>query len=61
MALGTGQSNVSAAFVVAVGNFADNPDVIVTLIVLIIIDLVILLPLAGEMGKRMTAAKKEAT
>ena len=53
MALGAGQRNLSAAFVVAAGNFAGNPDVIITLIVLAIVNLVLLLPLAGEMGKRV--------
>jgi len=53
MALGTGQRNLSAAFVVAAGNFTGTPDVIITLIVLVIVDLVLLLPLAGEMGKRV--------
>ncbi len=52
MALGTGQRNLSAAFVVAAGNFSNNPDVIITLIVLVIVDLVLLLPLAGKMGKQ---------
>ncbi len=57
MALGAGQRNLSAAFVVAAGNFAGAPDVIITLIVLVIIDLVLLLPLAGEIGKRAGAGK----
>ncbi len=59
MALGTGQRNLSAAFVVAAGNFANKPDVMITLIVLVIIDLFLLLPLAGEIGKRVSA--KEGT
>jgi len=53
MALGTGQRNLSAAFVVAVSNFAHKPDVIITLIVLVLVDLFLLLPLAGEIGKRV--------
>jgi BASS family bile acid:Na+ symporter len=59
MALGTGQRNLSAAFVVAAANFADRPGVIITLIVLVIVDLVLLLPLAGEIGKRAGAAEGE--
>ena len=57
MALGTGQRNLSAAFVVAAGNFADKPDVIIALMVMVIVDLVLLLPLAGEIGKRMGGGK----
>ena len=60
MALGTGQRNLSAAFVVAAANFTDRPDVIITLIILVIVDLVLLLPLAGEIGKRVGAAEGEA-
>ncbi|HRV94418.1 MAG TPA: bile acid:sodium symporter [Anaerolineae bacterium] len=55
MGLGTGQRNISAALVVAGQNFTD-PDVLITLIVIAIIGLVILMPIAGELGKR-----KEAT
>ena len=53
MGLGTGQRNISAAFVVAAGNFADRPDVMIALIVLALVDMILLLPLAGEIGKRM--------
>ena len=60
MALGTGQRNLSAAFVVAAGNFAHKPDVIITLIVLVIVDLFLLLPLAGEIGKRVGAKEETA-
>jgi len=59
LGLGTGQRNLSAAFVVAAGNFSDRPDVIITLVVLSIVDLVVMLPLAGEIGKRV-AAKMQA-
>jgi BASS family bile acid:Na+ symporter len=57
MALGTGQRNLSAAFVVAAGNFADKPDVLIALMVMVIVDLVLLLPLAGEIGKRVGRGK----
>ena len=53
MGLGAGQRNISAALVVAAGNFGDRPDVMISLIVLAIVDMVLLLPLAGEIGKRM--------
>ena len=59
LGLGTGQRNLSAAFVVAAGNFSDRPDVIITLVVLAIVNLVIMLPLGGEIGKRV-AAKTQA-
>jgi BASS family bile acid:Na+ symporter len=58
MALGTGQRNLSAAFVVAAGNFAHKPDVIIALMVMVIVDLVLLLPLAGEIGKRVGGGKE---
>ena len=60
MALGTGQRNLSAAFVVAAGNFADKPDVIITLIVMVIVDLFLLLPIASEIGKRVGGKDKGA-
>jgi BASS family bile acid:Na+ symporter len=50
--LGTAQRNVSAALVVAGQNFSDTPDVITTVMVGALLGLVILLPLAGEIGKR---------
>ena len=53
LGLGTGQRNISAALVVAAGNFSDRPDVIISLVVLALVDIVLLLPLAGEIGKRM--------
>jgi BASS family bile acid:Na+ symporter len=60
MSLGTGQRNLSAAFVVAAANFADRPNVLITLVVMVIVDLVLLLPLAGEIGKRVSGGKKAA-
>jgi predicted Na+-dependent transporter len=50
MGLGTAQRNISAALVVAAGNF--GADVITYLMVIAIIGLVILMPAAGELGKR---------
>ena len=49
--LGTAQRNVSAAMVVASSNFTD-PDVLVMIIVGALLMLVVLMPLAGELGKR---------
>jgi predicted Na+-dependent transporter len=56
MGLGTAQRNVSAAMVVGVQNFTDSPDVTSTIIVGALVGLVILLPIAGELGKRMTGS-----
>jgi BASS family bile acid:Na+ symporter len=52
LGLGTGQRNLAAAFVVATGNFADQPDVTVLLAAAGLAMLVILMPVAGEFGKR---------
>lgn len=50
MGLGTAQRNISAALVVAGQNF--DADVITYVMVIAIIGLVVLMPLAGELGKR---------
>jgi BASS family bile acid:Na+ symporter len=52
--LGTAQRNVSAAMVVAAGNFAD-PNVLVMILVGALLMLAILMPLGGELGKRQAA------
>ena len=54
MGLGTAQRNISAALVVAAQNFSS--DVITYVMVIAIIALVVLMPAAGELGKRMQAA-----
>ena len=51
MGLGTGQRNIAAAMVVAGQNF--GPDVVTYVMVIAIISLVILMPAAGELGKRV--------
>lgn len=64
MGLGTAQRNVSAAMVVGAQNFADKPSVISTIIVGALVGLVILLPVAGELGKRMgsgSSSEKSST
>lgn len=48
--LGTGQRNISAALVVAGQNF--SMDVVTYLMVIAVVGLVVLMPLAGELGKR---------
>jgi BASS family bile acid:Na+ symporter len=55
MGLGTAQRNIAAALVVAAQNF--NTDVITYLMVIAIISLIILMPSAGELGKRMLTDK----
>lgn len=57
MALGTAQRNLAAATVVASGNFADQPDVLVLVIVSGVIMMAILFPLASEFGKRAPVAR----
>lgn len=51
--LGTAQRNIAAAMVVASGNFADDPNVLTMILVGALLMLVILMPLAGEIGRRM--------
>jgi BASS family bile acid:Na+ symporter len=58
MGLGAGQRNISAALVVAGQNF--GMDVITYLMVISVVGLVILLPLAGELGKRAKATEEAA-
>ena len=51
MGLGTAQRNISAALVVAAQNFDSN--VVTYVMVIAVISLVVLMPAAGELGKRM--------
>jgi BASS family bile acid:Na+ symporter len=52
LALGAGQRNVAAAFVIAADNFADRQTVLLLVGVAALIMMVILFPLAGEWSKR---------
>jgi BASS family bile acid:Na+ symporter len=56
LAIGTGERGVAAAFVIATGNFADRPDVLVFLAAGLIM-LGIVMPLAAEVGRRSGAAR----
>ncbi len=56
MGLGTAQRNISAALVVAAQNFDTN--VITYIMVFSVIGFVILMPAAGELGKRMKGAEE---
>ena len=55
LALGSGQRNLSAAFVVAVQNFGDDPDVLAFVMVVALVGLVALMLTAGELGRRAEA------
>ena len=52
LALGTGQRNLAAAFLIATANFAEQPNVLVYLAATGLILMVSLMPLAAEFGKR---------
>ncbi len=56
LAIGTGQRNFAAAFVIGGGNFADRPTVIVMLLAASLISIVIVMLAAGELGRRSKAA-----
>lgn len=58
MGLGTAQRNIAAALVVAGQNF--DIDVITYLMVVAILGLMILMPLAGELGRRKSGASDQA-
>ena len=55
MGLGTAQRNLSAAMLVAVQNFSDDPNVLLMVMLVAILGLVLLGIVAGEMGKRVEA------
>lgn len=55
LALGTGQRNLSAAFIIAGGNFADQPNVLVYVAAAGLVGMFVLFPAAGEFGKRSKA------
>jgi len=55
LALGTGTRNFGAAFAVATTNFQSNPEVTIEILVMTLTGLVILMPIAGELGKRSKA------
>jgi BASS family bile acid:Na+ symporter len=60
LALASGQRNVAAAFVVATGNFADRPDVLVFLAAAGLIGMVLVMPVAGWLGRRAEAEQPAA-
>ena len=52
LALGTGQRNLSAAFIIATASFADQPNVLVYLAAAGLVGMFAVFPTAGEFGKR---------
>jgi len=52
LALGTGQRNLAAAFAVATSNFSNNPEVLIEILVVSLLGLVILMVIAGQLGRR---------
>jgi len=52
LALGTGQRNLAAAFAVASSNFASNPEVLIEVMDVAVIGFIVLMLIAGEMGRR---------
>ena len=52
LALGTGQRNLAAAFAIASGNFAANPEVMIEIMDVAVIGFIILMIIAGERGRR---------
>ncbi len=60
MGLGTAQRNLAAAMLVAAQNFADDPNVLVMVMLVAILGLILLMVVAGEMGKRSQAQSEGA-
>jgi BASS family bile acid:Na+ symporter len=60
LALGSAQRNVAAAFIVAVGSFAERPLVLALVAVSGLVMMAILFPLAGEWSKRPSTLGDEA-
>ena len=56
LALGSGQRNLSAAFIIAASNFANEPNVLVYLAATGLLGMVVILPTAAEFGKHSETA-----
>ena len=61
LALGSGQRNLSAAFIIATGSFADQPNVLVFLAAAGLVGMFTLFPTAAEFGKRSEPAPEPET
>jgi len=59
LALGTAQRNVAAAFIIAVGSFADRPTVLALVAISGLITMAMLFPLAGEWSKRPSRLERD--
>ncbi len=59
LALGTGQRNLAATFVVAGGNFAAQPEVLIFLTAAGLVGMVVLFPVAAEFGNRSQGAEAQ--
>jgi BASS family bile acid:Na+ symporter len=58
LAMATGQRNLAAAFVVATGSFADRPTVVVFLAAAGLIAMIMMMPIAGWLGKRAAEGER---
>jgi predicted Na+-dependent transporter len=56
LALGTGQRNLAAAFAIATGSFASDPEVVLEVMDVAVVGLIILMIIAGELGRRSAPA-----
>ena len=56
LALGSGQRNLSAAFIIATGSFANQPNVLVFVAAAGLVGMFTLFPAAAEFGKRSREA-----
>ena len=61
LALGSGQRNLSACFIIAASNFADQPNVLVYLATTGLLGMVVMLPTAGEFGKHSETTPEPET
>ncbi|WP_319642268.1 bile acid:sodium symporter family protein [Methanovulcanius yangii] len=59
LALGTGQRNLAAGFAVASGNFATNPEVLIEIMDVAVIGFILLMVIAGELGRRSARGKEK--
>ncbi len=58
LSIGTGQRNYAAAFVLAGGNFAEQPNVFLLLLSASLISMILVMLLAGEFRKRAGSAEQ---
>jgi predicted Na+-dependent transporter len=61
LALGSGQRNLSACFIIATSNFSDQPNVLVYLAAVGLMGMVVILPTAAEFGKRSVTTPEPET